>query len=208
MTTLSSVMPSLVRSGPERGARAVVLFLHGGQAHSTEPARRGLAYLRMVPFARAVRSRTRGDEVAVWLLRYRLRGWNAPSEDPVTDARWALDEARRLHPGAPIVLVGHSMGGRTALRLAGGPGVAGVCALAPWIERGEPAPHSNAPILIAHGDGDRVTDPALSAAYAARVGASFVPVPGETHALLRRPIFWTRLVTGFVASATESSFAD
>ncbi|GAA2542319.1 alpha/beta hydrolase [Winogradskya consettensis] len=195
--------PHLSMSGPREGARAVVLLLHGGRATSAEPARRGLAYLRMVPFARAVRSRTRADEVAVWLLRYRLRGWNGAAEDPLTDARWALDEARRLHPGAQIVLVGHSMGGRTALRLAGEPGVAGVCALAPWIEPGEPEPQSQVPIVIAHGDGDQVTDPAASAAYAARVGASFVPVPGETHALLRRPVFWTRLVTGFVASTLD-----
>jgi hypothetical protein len=45
-----------------------------------------------------------------------------------------------------------------------------------------------------------VTDPVLSAAYAAQIGASFVPVPGEKHALLRRPVFWQRLVTGFVTT--------
>jgi hypothetical protein len=32
-----------------------------------------------------------------------------------------------------------------------------------------------------------------------------VPVPGETHALLRRPVFWTRLVTAFVTTALESA---
>jgi pimeloyl-ACP methyl ester carboxylesterase len=76
-----------------------------------------------------------------------------------------------------------------------------VCALAPWIEVGEPAPRPGATILIAHGDADRVTNAGSSAAYAARIGASFVPVPGESHALLRRPVFWTRLVTGFVTAA-------
>jgi len=35
-------------------------------------------------------------------------------------------------------LVGHSMGGRTALRCAADQAVVGVCALAPWIEPGEP----------------------------------------------------------------------
>jgi pimeloyl-ACP methyl ester carboxylesterase len=213
--------PRVDTSGPRDGARAVVLVLHGGAADSHAAGRRGLAWLRMVPFARAVRA----PGVAVWTLRYRYRGWNT-TEDPVADARWALAEARRRHPGAPIVLVGHSMGGRVALRLADEPDVAGVCALAPWIEPGEPAPalHGSgaggstvpqgpgfsAPsvgpgaggntVLIAHGEHDRMTDPAASKAYAARIGASFVPVPGESHALLRRPIFWQRLVTGFVRS--------
>ena len=188
-------------SGPREHARAVVLLLPGGRATSTAPARRGPAYLRMVPFAKAIAWNARGAGVAVRTVRYRLEGWNGGAEDPVRDARRALDEARRDHPGAPVVLVGHSMGGRVALRLAGEPGVVGVCALAPWIEAGEPAPRPGATIVIAHGDADRVTDPRASAAYAARIGASFVPVPGETHALLRRPVFWTRLVTAFVASA-------
>jgi pimeloyl-ACP methyl ester carboxylesterase len=202
--------PRVDRTGPQAGARAVVLVLHGGSAESHAPARRGAAWLRMVPFARGVRARG----VAVWTLRYRFRGWNSPAEDPLADARWALDEGRRLHPGAPIVLVGHSMGGRVALRLAAEPDVAGVCALAPWIEPLEPLPVPQGPasgpgaggrtVLIAHGDADRVTDPAASAAYAARIGASFVSVPGETHALLHRPVLWQRLVTGFVTSVLRA----
>ncbi len=192
--------PRVDPTGPPTGARAVVLVLHGGSAESHAPARRGMAWLRMVPFARGVRA----PGVAVWTLRYRFRGWNSPAEDPLTDARWALGEARRLHPGAPVVLVGHSMGGRVALRLAAEPDVAGVCALAPWIEPGEPGRPVSATVLIAHGDADRVTNPTASAAYAARIGASFVSVPGETHALLRRPVFWQRLVTGFVTSVLRA----
>jgi pimeloyl-ACP methyl ester carboxylesterase len=195
--------PRLVTSGPSTGARAVVLLLHGGRAAGAEPARRGLAYLRMAPFARSLRHATRGRDVAVWLLRYRVQGWNEPMLHPVEDARWALDEARRQHPDAPIVLVGHSMGGRVALRLATEPGVVGVCALAPWVEGDEPSPQGGTgtgTVLVAHGDADRVTDPAASAAYAARIGATFVPVPGEGHAMLRRPIFWNRLVTAYVTT--------
>jgi pimeloyl-ACP methyl ester carboxylesterase len=188
-------------SGPREQARAVVLLLPGGQATSVAPGRRGAAYLRMAAFAKAISWRTRGENVAVWTLRYRVRGWNGTAEDPLRDARWALAEVRRTHPGAAVVLIGHSTGARAALRLAGEPEVRGVCALAPWIEVGEPAPRPGATILIAHGDADRVTNAGSSAAYAARIGASFVPVPGETHALLRRPVFWARLVTGFVSSA-------
>jgi alpha-beta hydrolase superfamily lysophospholipase len=181
----------------------MVLVLHGGQATSTEPGRRGLAWARMVPFAAGIHRATRHDDVAVWLLRYRVRGWNGPAEDPVADTRAALEAARRLHPGAPIVLVGHSMGGRVALRLAAGPEVAGVCALAPWIEPEDPVRRTGARVLIAHGDQDRVTDPRASAAYAAAIGAEFVPVPGETHGLLRHPLSWQRLTVGFVTSVTR-----
>jgi alpha-beta hydrolase superfamily lysophospholipase len=195
-----SHQPQLATRGPATGARAVVLVLHGGRAAGEMPARRGAAWARMVPFARGIAHATRGRDVAVWLLRYRVRGWNEPAQDPVTDGLWALDEARRLHPGAPIVLVGHSMGGRVALRLGGEPDVAGVCALAPWLEPGEPYQPVTGSVLIAHGDQDRVTDPVASAAYAAQIGASFVPVPGERHSLLRRPVFWQRLVTGFVTT--------
>ena len=203
----SAPAPALDRSGPAARARAVVLLLPGGRATSVAPSRRGPAYLRMVPFARAIRWSTHGEDVAVWTLRYRVRGWNGPAADPVRDGHWALEEARRAHPGAAILLVGHSMGGRVALRLAGEPGVTGVCALAPWIEAGDPVPPTGAGVLIAHGDADRVTDPAASAALAARIGATFVPVPGEAHALLRRPVFWTRLVTGFVTAALHPAHA-
>lgn len=191
--------PRLAAAGPPDSARGVVLLLHGGRVTGLQPSPRGLAYLRMAPFARSVIRATRGRDIAVWLLRYRVRGWNAPTMHPLQDARWALDEARRLHPGAPIVLVGHSMGGRVALRLADEPDVVGVCALAPWLDEREPAPRRvGASVLIAHGDRDRVTDPVRSAAYAARTGAAFLPVPGESHAMLRRPLFWNRLVTGYV----------
>lgn len=193
--------PRLTVAGPSAGARAVVLLLHGGRASGVEAAPRGLEYLRMLPFMRAAAGAPPGGDVATWLLRYRVRGWNAPTMHPLQDAHWALAEARRLHPGAPVVLVGHSMGGRVALRSAGEPGVVGVCALAPWIEPDEPAPsRTDVSVLIAHGERDTVTDPAVSAAYAGRIGATYVPVPGEGHALIRRPIFWHRLVKGYVAS--------
>jgi alpha-beta hydrolase superfamily lysophospholipase len=125
------------RSGPPSGARQVVLVLPGGRATSLAPSPRGLAYLRMVPFAWAVR----GPGVAVWLLRYGYRGWNEPFRHPVGDVRRALAEAGRVHPQAPVTLVGHSMGGGAALRAADEPLVEGVCALAPWIEDGEPHEH-------------------------------------------------------------------
>jgi pimeloyl-ACP methyl ester carboxylesterase len=201
---VTTKLPALTVLGPAADAPVVVLILHGGRVTGDAPARRGAAWARMLPFAWGIARATRHDRVAVWLLRYRVRGWNAPAEDPVVDARWALAEAGRRHPGARIVLVGHSMGGRVAFRLAGEPRVAGVCALAPWIEGGDPVRRTAAPVLIAHGDHDRVTSLAASAQLAARIGATFVPVTGDTHAMLRRPVVWQRLVTGFVRDRVGS----
>lgn len=192
--------PALTVLGPAANARTVVLLLPGGRATSQAPAPRGLAWARMLPFALGVAR----DDIAVWLLQYRVRGWNGAAQDPVRDALWALGESRHRHPGRRIVLVGHSMGGRAALRLAGDPDVTGVCALAPWIEAGEPAHRGPADVLIAHGDRDRVTDPALSAAFATRIDAGFVRVTGDGHAMLRRPATWQRLVTGFVGERLRS----
>ncbi|KAA2252983.1 alpha/beta hydrolase [Solihabitans fulvus] len=185
--------------------RAVVLVLHGGRQHDHGRVHRlRLAYLRMVPLARALRRAGRRHGLAVWLLRYRYRGWNAPSLDPVADARWALARARAVYPGRPVVLVGHSMGGRTALRVADDPAVVAVCALAPWTEADEPvAQLAGRGVLIAHGDRERWTDPALSHRFAARAKEVTArvcrfAVLGDGHAMLRRAADWTRLVTEFV----------
>ncbi|MEU5695613.1 alpha/beta fold hydrolase [Actinosynnema sp. NPDC020468] len=202
--------PAIDVLAPSGEVRAVVLVLHGGRQHGYGRVhRRRLAYLRMVPYARAI-SRRAGDRgVAVWLLRHRYRGWNAPHEHPVVDARWALARIRAEHPGVPIVLVGHSMGGRTALRVGGERGVVGVCALAPWVEPGEPYRQlAGQFVLIAHGDRERMTDPAQSLAFAVRVKtvsdrvARFA-VLGDGHAMLRRAADWTRLVVDFVTGALE-----
>lgn len=191
-----------VSDGGGGPARVVVLVLAGGRAHSRARVRPWqLAQLRMVPIARAARS----PGVPVWRLRYRVRGWNAPWSDPVRDTRWALAELTQLHPAAAILLVGHSMGGRTALRCADDPAVAGVLALAPWLEPGEPIVLRPAVgVLIAHGDRDRITDPAASSAFAARAAAAGLPVrflsmPGSAHAMLRRAGQWHALVRSAVA---------
>ncbi|KOV81680.1 alpha/beta hydrolase [Nocardia sp. NRRL S-836] len=180
---------------------AVVLVLHGGREHGQEPVRRhNLAYLRMVPLARALRA----PGVEVWLLRYRKRGWNPPDLDPVKDAEWALDRITERHPGRPVVLVGHSMGARAAIRVAGHPAVLAVCALAPWIEPGDPFEQLRGrSLLIAHGDRERMTDPRRSLWFARRVktvtaDVARFSVVGDGHAMLRRARDWTRLVVDFV----------
>ncbi|MBB5956766.1 pimeloyl-ACP methyl ester carboxylesterase [Saccharothrix tamanrassetensis] len=200
--------PAIDVLAPTGPVRAVVLVLHGGSADGYRPVHRfRLPYLRMVPFARAVRRR--GDGVAVWLLRHRYGGWNAPHLHPVEDARWALDRIRRTHPDVPVVLVGHSMGGRTALRVADDPQVVAVCALAPWIEDGEPYEQlAGRAVLIAHGDRERTTDPAQSYRYAEQAKrvtdrVARFSVHGDGHAMLLRARDWTRLVADFVLGELE-----
>lgn len=185
--------------------RAVVLILHGGAEKGLSPVRPwGAAHLRMAPLAHAVWRAAGGHGAEVRLLRNRLRGWNEPDLHPVADARWALERIRAERPGTPILLVGHSMGGRVALRVADDPAVTAVCALAPWTERGEPVePVKERTVMLAHGTLDWITSPAKSYAYAerARVVAERLvrfEVMSEAHAMLLRPGVWRRLVRGFV----------
>lgn len=196
-------------------ADAVVLLLHGGRARDRTPSHRGAAYLRMLPFAGSVaRAADPARQPAIWRLRYRYRGWNAPHLDPVHDARWALREADRQYPGAPVVLVGHSMGARAALYAADAPNVVAVCALAPWLEPDDPtASLAGRALLIAHGDRDRVTDPTASLRYARRARAvtdevCAFDVRDDGHAMLCRPATWHGLVAGFVSTVLALAPAD
>ncbi|GAA1405400.1 alpha/beta hydrolase [Catellatospora coxensis] len=193
-------VPALEIRAAAGGPRALVILLHGGAADGHGRAHRGrAAYLRMVPFQRAL-----PGDVTVWRLRYRFRGWNGAAADPVRDLEWALDQARSRHPGLPVVLVGHSMGGRAALWGAGDPQVSAVCALAPWIEPGDPVEQlAGRTVLIAHGVADRITDLAGASRYAAtaeKAGAdvTFLAVTGDGHGMLRRARYWHRLVGDFV----------
>lgn len=208
--------PKLSIRGPNGVAvRAVVLVLHGGSTSSKARASRFLpAYLRMLPFARDLRRHGRDVGVAVWLLCNRFRGWNKPDLDPVVDARWALAEIRRKHPEVPIAVVGHSMGGRVALRVADDSAIVGVCALAPWTPENERADQlAGQTVLIAHGLRDTMTDPDLSHAYAVRAKAVTDNVCrfelcGEGHAMLRRYREWTLLVRRFVLGALGVTAVD
>jgi predicted esterase len=183
------------RRAPVRG---VVLVMHGGRVSSTEPVGAWqLAVLRVAVLARAIRARLGGHGLVVASLQFSVRGWNGAEESPVADAAWALERlAGRFD--VPTALVGHSMGARTAIRVAGHEQVRGVVALAPWLPAGEPvAQLAGRRLAIAHGTADRVTDPRLSLAYARRaepVADRVVHrrVEGDGHAMLRRPASWHR----------------
>ena len=203
---MPDTLPRLEPVGsPPAQPSAVVLVLHGGKAHSEESSeRKRLAYHRMLPFASLLARRG----LAVFVLRYRVRGWNAPARDALVDARWATAAVAERHPGVPVVLLGHSMGGRAALGAAGAPNVAAVCALAPWLDGSDPVEQlAGRTVLIAHGDRDRWTDPAASYAYALRAKAAGVAVcrfdlPGAGHFMLTRVRDWHTLVRRFVFGVT------
>jgi pimeloyl-ACP methyl ester carboxylesterase len=190
-----------LRGASSRGrADSAVLVLHGGRERGTMPTSPfQLSYLRMLDMYAGLRRES--GSCAVYLLRYRLRGWNAGHglPDPVRDARWALERIHDKQPGAPVALLGHSMGARTAFAVADDPLVVGVCALAPWLPQHEPLPpvRDGVRYVIAHGTADRMTSPALSRRYAERLRAAGGTVArfefrDAKHALLDSPGLWHR----------------
>jgi predicted esterase len=194
--------------------RAAVLVLHGGRESSMQPVRANqLAVLRMLPIARRIASVGRG-RLAVLRLRFGVRGWNGATMSPIADTNWALAQLAERYPDRPIGLVGHSMGGRTALRAAGHQQVGSVVALAPWLPSGEPIDQlAGRHVLLAHGDQDRVTSAAGTSRYAdqlagAGIVASVVTVRGDGHAMLRRAALWHNLAAGFLAGTLLSGAKD
>lgn len=177
-------------------------MLHGGAVHGTGRVDWRSASLRRTSMMRDVlRPRMRQAGLSLWLLRHAVRGWNADhgsEPSPVPDARWAIDEAARAHPGRPVVLLGHSMGGRTAVHVADADPVVGVVALAPWLEPGDPVGTLAGRHFVAgHGSQDRITSARATRAYVERArdvaaSARFVDLGPVGHYMLRRPAEWNR----------------
>lgn len=187
-----------------------VLVLPGGKPASLAPSRaRQLANLRMTLLSWDLRRRV-GAAVQVRQIRYRLRGWNAPTLDALRDADSELQHLQSRFEPAQILLVGHSMGGRVAAHLAARhPHIGGVVALAPWWPENDGAliPASTR-LLTVHGTADTWTDPESSQRQCARAAASgvdaqWVGIPGAGHYMLRRWPTWHRLTANFVASQLD-----
>ncbi len=200
---MSREMPGVAGRTVAASVSGAVVVAHGGRSVSTEPVTRTQpAVLRMVPFVRAIRHGLRGSGVAVYRPRFQLRGWNGELASPVADLHEVLDRIGALIGPVPVVLVGHSMGARAALRAAGHPLVAAVAGLAPWLPRGEPVGQlAGRRVLLAHGTADRVTRPADTWAYAERARlvteVAAIEVRGGDHALLRRAPLWHRIAADF-----------
>ncbi|MEU8518740.1 alpha/beta hydrolase [Streptomyces sp. NBC_01216] len=190
---------------------AAVLLLHGGRADGLErPSPLGLAALRMRPFAAAITRATRGRDVLVAEVRYRHRGWNGDRRDAARDAEAALARLRERAGEVPVVLVGHSMGGRAALSAAADPLVRGVVALAPWCPPGEPVDHlAGRRLFLLHDERDRITSAAESWVFVRRArlaGADAVGIPMASggHAMLRGAGAWHRRAAELAAGLLMS----
>jgi predicted esterase len=204
----SGLRATLTGDGELADAKAVALVLHGGKemSHAAAAARQ-VAVLRMAPIARHLVAAGANRGLAVWRLRFRYRGWNQESAHAIEDVEWALHQLRLRHPTAPIVMVGHSMGGRAALRAAGETGVAGVVGLAPWLPADEPHDQiAGRRVLVVHGSRDHVTSAKRSRDFVSGVRsvageAAFVGLRGCGHAMVRRVWLWNRLTSEFVLYA-------
>ena len=121
-----------------------------------------------------------------------------PEPSPVPDARWALHRAAEQHPGVPVVLLGHSMGARTAVHVADHPSVVGVVGLAPWLEPSDPVRRLAGRHLVAgHGSRDKITSARMTRAYVDQArgtaaSAEFVDMGRVGHYMLHRPKEWNQ----------------
>jgi len=183
--------------------RGIVVVAHGGREVGTEPVTATqLAVLRMIPLAWAIRQAVRGDGIEVRRPLFAVRGWNGAQASPVADLARVLDDIRARFGTVPVVLAGHSMGARAALRVAGHPAVIAVAGLAPWLPAGEPVDQlAGRRVLLAHGSADTVTSPADTWAYADRARAvcdpTVIEVRGGDHPMLRRARLWHAIAAEF-----------
>jgi pimeloyl-ACP methyl ester carboxylesterase len=208
---------TLPRGDATRGAPAryvgVVLVVHGGQESSTEPTSAlQPAVLRMIPVAAAIRRALRHSGSVVQRPRFRVRGWNGAQASPVGDLTQALDALAGSGP-VPVVLIGHSMGARAAVRAAGHPAVSAVAGLAPWLPPGEPVDQlAGRRVLLVHGTADGITSPTETWAYVERARAvtevAAIEVRDGDHPMLRRARLWHAIAAEFARAALSLPAGD
>lgn len=173
-------VPEFTRLDVPGRPRGLVLLLHGGRADGHDPVDDSSASWRRSRWMmREIADHAHAQDVSLWLLRFLHRGWNEGSgavPSPVPDARWALQQIRGEVGEVPVVLLGHSMGARTAVAVADDPSVTGVVALAPWLPADEPVEQLRGkPFAAAQGRRDRITSFRATRAFAVRaesVGSS------------------------------------
>jgi dienelactone hydrolase len=188
-----------------------VLVLHGGPEHGTARCRWWLPQvLRCRLLAVAVTHQwPTAEQPAVYRLQHAWTGWDGDGRDPIADASWALAELGRRHPGIPVAILGHSMGGRVGVRLAGYPGVRGVVGLAPWLPSDDPVDQlAGVPVSVVQGTRDRELPATSTAEFLLRAhtaGALLaqIAVPGGGHAMIWRMRSWHRLAARQLAAILQ-----
>ena len=185
-------------------------MLHGGRADGFDVVDdRSASWRRSNWMLGQVAGRLVEADLGVWLLRYGVRGWNArvavpPS--PVADARWALEQVRHELGSLPVVLLGHSMGARTAVAVADDPNVTGVVGLAPWLPVDEPnAALAGRHLAAAHGRSDKITSARQTRAFVRKaadvaVSTEFVDMGRVGHYMFRRIPQWNSFAVSRVMS--------
>lgn len=181
----------------------LVVMLHGGAERGTNPVDdRSLALRRTRWMFRTIADDLVSAGIGVALLRFGVKGWNAAPgrvPAPVADAREALAVLHAQQPDQPIVLLGHSMGARTAAWVADQPGVVGVVGLAPWFPHDDPVDALAGKYLVAaHGRRDRITSAKATRIFVRRAEAvaeqaRFVDMGGLGHYMLRGVDRWNRV---------------
>jgi dienelactone hydrolase len=200
--------PKLVPVHEPPSPEGVVLVLHGGATRGAQVPvdARQLSVLRMIPTARAVARASR--RLAVHRLLNTYRGWDE-SHTPLQDTGWALDLLQDRHPGVPVGLVGHSLGGRTALLAAVTPGVRSVVALNPWVYPTDAPDLTGRRVLIVHGDQDRIASIEKARVVANKVSrhteVEFVVIPGGKHAMLAHGRDYDRRAAEFMRDTLVTS---
>jgi predicted esterase len=194
--------PLLTLAEPSGPLHGLVLMLHGGAEHNIAPVGdRSRPWLRSRLMMRQIQGRLHAEGVGVWLLRYRVVGWNEghplhPVPSPVPDARWALDRIRAERPGVPVVLLGHSMGARTSVAVAADHAVVGVVGVAPWLPDNEPVEAlAGKHLALAHGHRDKVTFANATRKFLDRAAAvasdtEYVDMGPVGHYLIKRRRAW------------------
>lgn len=182
--------------------RGLVLMMHGGAEFGQRPVdHRSLALRRTRAMFDSVSPAFNEAGYAVALLRFVVKGWNATpgaQPAPVRDARLALQDLAGEFPGVPTLLLGHSMGARTAAWVADEPAVVGVVGLAPWFPADEPVGAlAGKHVVAVHGSRDRITSPKASRIFIQRASAvaeeaRFVEMTGRGHYMLSGAKDWNR----------------
>jgi len=197
---------------PPRPA-ALVLLLHGGSVASTTSTGWWTGPVaRMVPIAHSIGRRV--PHVAVALLKHAVGGWNGSGRSALRDADWALGLLRARFPGVPIVLVGHSMGGRTAAHRVGADDVVGAVLLTPWLPEADPVGAvTGRTLVVLQAKWDHTCPIAQTETWLARAAAAGAAIDRETlsfaeHAMLLRFPTWHRLAARGVRRVLVASSAS